>query len=104
MQVGTVPGIRTSVEILLVGKDEQQRVLHFAILDDAGELSSSLVDAIAVVGVNDEDEALGACGMLAGFGGIGAVTGQDEEASQCACSVLARLPRSEPPVRNIPEK
>ena len=52
--------ILTSVDILLVGKDQQQGILHFAVLNDTGQLSASLVHAIAIDRVNDEDQALGA--------------------------------------------
>lgn len=47
--------VRTPLEILLVGKHEQQRILHFSVLDDARKFGSCLVDTIAVVGVNNED-------------------------------------------------
>ena len=52
------------MQILLVRKDKQQRVLHFSVLDDAGELGAGLLDAVAVIGVNDEDEPLCACGLV----------------------------------------
>lgn len=48
-------------EILLVGKDEQQAVLHLAVVDDPVQLLPRLVDARAVGRVDDEDEALGTC-------------------------------------------
>ena len=48
----------TSIDVLLVGKYEQEGVLHFAILDDACEFSSRLLHAVLVVAVDDEDEAL----------------------------------------------
>jgi len=60
---GALPPVRTPLEILLVRKDQQQRILHFSVLDDSRELRSCLVDAAAVVGVDDEDEALGSCGQ-----------------------------------------
>jgi hypothetical protein len=97
--------IRTSVEVLLIGKDEQQCILHFAILDDAGELGSSLIDAVAVVGVNDKDEALGAYGMLAGCRDRGAWWWNwRHDRTGRGIAVPALLPRSEPRPRNIPEK
>lgn len=57
---GKARSLRTSREILLVGEHEQQCVFHFTVLDDPSELRAGLVDAVAVVGINDEDEALGA--------------------------------------------
>lgn len=50
----------TFFQILLVGKDEEERVLHFAVVDDAVKLLAGLVYAGAVGGVDDEDETLGA--------------------------------------------
>src|SRR4051812_13204148 len=49
-------------DVLLVGEDEEQGVFHFAVLDDAGELGAGFVEAVAVAGVDYEDEALGAWG------------------------------------------
>lgn len=48
----------TSRYILLIGKHQQQRLLHLSIQYDAMELLSRLVDSGAVVRVDDEDEAL----------------------------------------------
>ena len=53
--------LRTSAEILLVRKHQQQRILHFSVLDNPCEFLLGLVDTGAVVGVDDEDETLGAC-------------------------------------------
>ena len=53
--------MRTALQILLVRKHQQQRVLHLTILDDTGELRPCLVDAVAVIRVDDEDKALGTC-------------------------------------------
>jgi len=53
--------LRTSAEILLVRKHQQQRILHFSVLDNPCEFLLGLVDAGAIVGVDDEDETLGAC-------------------------------------------
>jgi len=50
----------TSVDVLLVGKDQQQSILHFAILNDTSQLSASLIHAVAINRVNDEDQALSA--------------------------------------------
>jgi hypothetical protein len=55
--------VRTSWQILLVRKHQQQRILHFPVLDDARELRPCLVDAVAVVGVDDEDQALCTCSI-----------------------------------------
>jgi hypothetical protein len=48
----------TSAQVLLVGKDEQQTLAHLAVADDAVQLLPRLVDALAVLRVDDEDEAL----------------------------------------------
>ena len=42
-------------DVLLVGEDEEQRVLHFSVLDDAGEFGFGFFDAVAVVAVDYED-------------------------------------------------
>jgi hypothetical protein len=60
-----MPGIRTSCQILLVGKHQQQSILHFPVLDDPCEFGPRLLDAVAVVRVDDEDETLGSCALLA---------------------------------------
>ena len=52
--------LHAAVDVLLVGKDEEQRVFHFAVLDDARQLRLGFFNAVAVVAVDDEDEALGA--------------------------------------------
>jgi hypothetical protein len=52
-------------DVLLVGKHQEQRLLHLAVEDDAVQLLSCLVDARAVVGVDDEDEALRAGEVVA---------------------------------------
>lgn len=49
----------TSVDILLVGENEQHDVAHFAVLDDAAEFGLGLLHARAVAGVNDENESVG---------------------------------------------
>ena len=56
--------IHTSLEILLVRKHQQQRVLHFPILNNPCEFCPRLVDAVAVVGIDDEDETLSSCGRV----------------------------------------
>lgn len=55
----------TSCDILLVGKHQQQRILHFAILNDTRQLVLRLGDPIAVVAVDNEDETLGAREVVA---------------------------------------
>ena len=52
-------------DVLLVGKDKEQRLFHLAVEDDAVQLLSRLVDPCAVIGVDDEDEALGAGEVVA---------------------------------------
>jgi hypothetical protein len=49
----------TTVNILLVGKDEQDNVAHFAVLDNAAEFGFGFFHARAVAGVDDEDEGVG---------------------------------------------
>ena len=49
---------RTSGQILLVREDEQQAVLHLAVLQDPMQLLLRLVDPLLVLAVDDEDEAL----------------------------------------------
>jgi hypothetical protein len=61
--------LHTSRQILLVGKHQQQRILHFPVLDDPCELGPRLLDAVAVVRVDDEDESLGSCALLAAVRG-----------------------------------
>lgn len=60
-----MPSQRTSLQILLVREYQQQRILHFPVLDDAGELGAGLVDTVAVVRVDDKDQTLSACEVLA---------------------------------------
>lgn len=57
----------TLLEILLVGEDEQETVLHFAVVDDAVEFLSGFFYAVSVAGVNDEDQTLGAYGGVSGW-------------------------------------
>jgi hypothetical protein len=49
---------RTSLEILLVCKHQQQRIFHFPVLDDPCEFRPCLVDTITVIRVDDEDKTL----------------------------------------------
>jgi hypothetical protein len=52
-------------QILLVRKHQQQRILHFAVLDDARQLGLCLVKTVAVGRIDDEDEALRAGEVVA---------------------------------------
>jgi hypothetical protein len=54
-----VSKLRTSLKILLVREHQQERILHFSILNNPCEFRSCLVDTVAVVGVDNEDKALG---------------------------------------------
>lgn len=63
MQKGLLRGELTVWEILLVGEDEEQTVLHLAIVDDPVQLLPRLIDARAVGRVDNEDETLRACCM-----------------------------------------
>jgi hypothetical protein len=49
----------TTVNILLVGEDEQDNIAHFAVLDNAAEFGLGFFHARAVAGVDDEDEGVG---------------------------------------------
>lgn len=49
---------RTAGNILLVGKHQQESILHFAIIDDLVKLRASLLHTVSVTGVDDEDQAL----------------------------------------------
>ena len=51
----------TAINILLVGKDEENDVAHFAVLDDTAELGFGFFHAGPVAGVDYEDESVGAC-------------------------------------------
>ena len=52
---------RTTINILLVGEDEEDDVAHFAVLDNAAEFGFGLFHAGPVAGVDYEDESVGAC-------------------------------------------
>lgn len=51
----------TTIDILLVGEDEEHDVAHFAILDNAAEFGLGLFHASAVARVNHENESMCAC-------------------------------------------
>lgn len=57
--------VLTSINVLLVGKNKQQRISHFTILNDARQFIPRLLYPVAVVAVNDKDEALGAGEVVA---------------------------------------
>lgn len=48
----------TARDILLVGKDQKQRVLHFAIVDNLVQLRPGLLEAGGITRVHNEDETL----------------------------------------------
>lgn len=48
----------TARGILLIGKDQQQRVLHFTVVDDPVKLNGSFLHALRVAGVNHENQSL----------------------------------------------
>ncbi len=48
----------TCRQVLLVGKDHKEAVLHFVVAENTMELLLGLVDSIAVRGINHEDETL----------------------------------------------
>jgi hypothetical protein len=45
-------------QVVLVREDEEDAVLHLPVVDDAQQLLSRLLDAVAVIAVDDEDEGL----------------------------------------------
>lgn len=51
----------TTVNILLVGKDEEDDIAHFAVLDDTAEFGFGFFHAGPVAGVDYEDESVSAC-------------------------------------------
>ncbi len=60
--LGGVHGIR---QILLVRKDQQQRVPQLVLVEHALQFLTSLDHTIAVIGVDDEDDALGVLEVVA---------------------------------------
>ena len=56
---------RTSSNILLVRKHQKERIFHFSVIDNAMQLLSRLVYAIAITRIDNEDQALGAYTSLA---------------------------------------
>lgn len=51
----------TIVEVLLVGKHQQQAVLHLPVVDDTVQFLSCFLHALLVGRIDHEDETLGAC-------------------------------------------
>ena len=51
-------GRHTARDILLVGKDQKQRVFHFAIVDNLVQLRLGLLEAGGITRVHDEDQTL----------------------------------------------
>ena len=51
----------TTIDILLVGEDEEDNVAHFAVLDNTAEFGFGFFHASPVARVDDEDESVGAC-------------------------------------------
>lgn len=60
LEEGMEEKVRTAIDILLIRKHKQQRVLHLAVLNDARKLVFRLIDTSRVGGVDHEDQALGA--------------------------------------------
>jgi hypothetical protein len=54
----------TTINILLVGEDEENNVAHFAILDDTAKFGFGFFHAGPVAGVDHEDESVGACWVV----------------------------------------
>lgn len=52
-------GVRRTIgQVLLVGKDQQQALLHLTVVQDLVKLGAGLVDAFPILRVDDEDETL----------------------------------------------
>ena len=56
--VGDFSGVHGVREILLVGEDEEVGVAELILIEHALELLTSLGHTLAIVGVDDEDDAL----------------------------------------------
>lgn len=52
-------------QILLVGKNEKERVLHLTVVDDAVQLLSGLINSGLVCRVNNKDKTLSAGEVMA---------------------------------------
>ena len=56
--VGDLRGVHRVRQVLLVREDEQHRIAQLILVQHAVQLVARLAHAIAIVGVNDEDDAL----------------------------------------------
>lgn len=56
--VGDLGGVHRVRQVLLVGKHEQDRVAQLVLIQHALEFLARLVDTVAVVRVDDKDDAL----------------------------------------------
>ena len=54
----------TTINILLVGEDEEDNVAHFAVLDNTAEFGFGFFHASPVARVDYEDESVGACWLV----------------------------------------
>jgi len=62
---GDLVSVHSLGEVALVGKDEEDCVLHLAVADDAHELSAGLFDTLTIAAVDDKDESLSASKVVA---------------------------------------
>jgi hypothetical protein len=90
-----MPRVRTSRQILLVGKHQQQSILHFPVLNNPCEFGPRLLDAVAIVRVDNEDEALSPCALLVN---LCASRVQGDRVGRVVCS--ASCARACSPTRN----
>jgi len=56
--VGDLRGVHRVRQVLLVGEDEQHRLAQLVLVEHAVQLITRLAHAVAIVGVNDEDDTL----------------------------------------------
>ena len=49
----------TALDILLVGKHQQKRILHFTIVDDFVKLGTGLLHSSSVTRIDNENQTLG---------------------------------------------
>lgn len=56
---GGVGGLETYGKILLVGEDQENGVSELVLVEHALEFLSGLDDTVAIVGIDNEDDALG---------------------------------------------
>jgi hypothetical protein len=54
----------TTIDILLVGEDEEDDVAHFAVLNNTAEFGFGFLHASPVAGVDYENESVGACWLV----------------------------------------